>query len=88
MINLCPACGNPDLKELPFYNGDPLNSPSHEICACCGFQFGFTDLDLHITYEQWRQQWIAGGMVWDKGRSKPPQGWDPHQQLLNIDVRT
>jgi hypothetical protein len=85
-MNICPVCGYPDLNE-PAYDGTPgLHPGSLEICTCCGFQFGFHDDDRHITFEQWRNQWIAGGMHWDSGDSEPPPDWDPKKQLLNIDI--
>ncbi|MDR3450745.1 MAG: hypothetical protein P4M15_13550 [Alphaproteobacteria bacterium] len=82
--NICPVCGYPELSE-PAYN--EYKNPSFDICSSCGYQFGKTDDDNHITHEQWRSQWIANGMIWDKGYSKPPKGWNPEQQLQNIGVK-
>jgi hypothetical protein len=80
MHYLCPVCGYPELDEEPLdYSG--------EICPSCRFQFGYHDLDSHITFEQWRQQWITQGMIWDKGQSQPPPGWDPRVQLLAVGVK-
>lgn len=80
MTNMCPICGYPSLSE-PAYDG-PVGSL--EICPSCGYQFGYTDDDQHISHDQWRQQWVDGGMVWDKGRSEPPANWNPQQQLLKV----
>lgn len=79
----CPACG----YELGFepWRGD---SASDEICLCCSIQFGYDDAaggDLErrsALYVEWRADWIARGMAWDKGRSEPPQGWDPKMQMI------
>lgn len=87
MKNICPVCGYPELNTAPFYNGDPLNSPSMDFCSCCAFQFGVTDLDKHFTYEQWREKWIADGMPWRGLGQKPPKNWDPRAQLLYADKR-
>jgi hypothetical protein len=38
------------------------------------------------TYEFWRKKWIQEGMIWDKGQSDPPIGWDPISQLKNVGV--
>lgn len=84
MSFICPVCGYDGLQEEP---RTPSGGGSFEICPSCGFQFGVSDDDRGLGYEEWRQQWIAEGMVWDKGRSDPPQGWDPIRQLGQIDVR-
>jgi hypothetical protein len=78
---ICPVCGFPDLEEQP--RGEATGG-SYEICPSCGFQFGVSDDDQGITYEQWRQQWIDSGMIWDKGRTEPPTGWNPVEQLRNV----
>lgn len=80
--NTCPVCGYPGLGEPP---GRPLGGESYEICPSCGFQFGVTDVDRGITYEDWRQRWIGRGMLWDSaGIEDPPLGWDPSEQLRRI----
>ena len=77
---ICPMCGYPDLVK-PAYN---KGTPSFDFCGCCDFQFGWTDRDLGYTYDQWRKKWIAEGMKWDRGKSEPPKGWDPHKQLADL----
>jgi hypothetical protein len=81
MCHICPVCGFPELEEEP--RGE-LTGGSYEICPSCGFQFGVSDDDRGFTYEQWRQQWIDGGLVWDKGRTEPPPDWNPAEQLRNV----
>lgn len=78
---ICPVCGFPDLEEQP---RSELTGGSFEICPSCGIQFGVSDDDRGFTYERWRQEWIDGGMVWDKGRTAPPPGWNPVEQLRNV----
>ena len=79
----CPICGYDGLDEEPRPSAD---GGSFEICPSCGFQFGVSDDDKGFTYDAWRKQWIDGGMVWDKGRSSPPSGWNPVYQLARLGV--
>ena len=80
---MCPACHYPDLWFEPWHEG----SPSDEICPCCGIQFGYADAASgdperrKEIYTTWRAQWVKSGMLWDKGRSKSPPGWNPQQQV-------
>lgn len=87
---VCPVCGYPDLENQPH---DAEGGASDEICPSCGIQFGYSDepmacggpdLPPEEIYRLWRQKWIAEGMIWDKGRSKPPPNWDPQEQLRKI----
>jgi hypothetical protein len=81
---VCPVCGYEGLEEDP---RPPAGGGSFEICPSCGFQFGVSDDDRGFSYEKWRQHWIEEGMIWDKGRSSPPDGWNPVAQLGRIGVR-
>jgi hypothetical protein len=83
MSFICPVCGFPGLCEPP---RSPSGGGSYEICPSCSFQFGVSDDDLGYTFERWRKEWIRLGMKWDKGSSKPPDRWDPREQLRNIGV--
>ena len=77
----CPVCGFPDLDDPPrAENG----GGSYEICRSCGFEFGVTDDDLGITYEEWRERWIAAGRPWNGITIGPPSGWDPEAQLRKL----
>ena len=83
MTYMCPVCAYPALAE-PAYNR--TMGGSNEICPSCGFQFGVTDHDKHISHDQWRQMWIDQGMPWDSIGRKMPEGWDPREQLKKIGV--
>lgn len=89
VIFTCPVCGYNRLIKAPWTLED---GGSGEICPCCGIQFGYTDsaggsvIARHELYKDWRREWIANGMPWDKGRSVPPPGWNPVEQLKNIGV--
>ncbi len=87
MSNSCPVCGYPNLDK-PAYSDEKGAWPSLEICPCCGFQFGFTDHSQHITFEQWREQWIARGMLWQSIGIARPADWNPTEQLLKIREKT
>ena len=76
----CPVCGYPGLDEPP---RTEESGASYEICPSCGFEFGVTDEDRGISYEQWRREWIAGGMRW-WSRRRPPAGWDPLAQVREL----
>jgi hypothetical protein len=85
----CPVCGY-DLGFQP-WNGE---SPSDEICPCCGMQFGYYDATpegsegrLRI-YAEWRQRWIAEGMAWNSTGQAPPTGWNPVEQLKTVHLDT
>jgi hypothetical protein len=79
----CPVCGYPELQESP--RSPRTGGGSYEICPSCGFQFGVTDDDRGIGYEDWRTRWIEKGMPWDSaGIEEPPPHWDPHEQLKRV----
>ena len=83
---LCLSCGYNVFKDLGVYPWDS-DLPSDEICPCCGIQFGYQDMSRgkrDEIYAEWRERWTKGGMVWDKGRSKPPKNWNPVEQLKGL----
>ena len=76
----CPVCGYPGLDE-PAYSGAVA---SHEICPSCGFEFsGPLDQRRH---EDWRAEWVRGGMKWwAAGAGRPaPTDWNPTKQLAAL----
>jgi hypothetical protein len=82
MSYICPACGFDELTDPPY---DGLE-PSYDICPCCDYQFGRTDRDEEITFEEWRKKWINEGMNF-RFEAEKPEGWYPKKQLLNIGVK-
>ena len=80
MSFMCPICGYYGPVEPP----SAMGLPSYEICVCCGFQFGVTDLDRGFGVLAWRALWIAKGMQWRSSFSPPPVGWDPVKQLRRV----
>jgi hypothetical protein len=82
---LCRVCGYP-MDEPPWDCG----IGSQEICPSCGIQFGYDDArtDLHPRiYHERRERWVTGGMQWCS-TTPPPDGWDPHWQLLALAAST
>jgi hypothetical protein len=84
----CPVYGFDGLFGPP-WKGD---SPSDEICPCCGIQFGLDDWhegdadDRSPVYLAWRLKWIASGKKWwSKGPRQPPLNWAPDEQLRRVD---
>lgn len=84
----CPVCAF-DLDFEPWRQG----SPSHEICPCCGIQFGYHDsaggdaARARQVYENWRERWIGNGARWSSVGRRPPSGWAATSQLAKLGVR-
>ncbi len=76
----CPVCGYPGLEERPRSAG---GDPSYEICPSCGFEFGVSDDSDGLSYQDWRIQWIAHGMIWS-GSAPAPTFWDPKTQVETL----
>lgn len=79
MLYTCLVCGYPELDRDP--------NDSHDFCPSCGIQYGYDDLYLDISYEDYRAKWIKNGMQWQSRGVLQPPNWNPRQQLLNIGVR-
>ena len=80
MSNICPVCGFTSLREPP--RSPQTGAGSYEICPSCGFEFGVTDDDRGITFEQWRSRWVGLGKPWSSRGIEPvPDEWDPDAQL-------
>ena len=86
--NYCPVCG----YDLGFPPWKGL-SASHEICPCCGIQYGYDDMaegdhsKRNFIYKEWRSGWIKAGMGWDSIGIQPPRNWDPIKQLKNVELK-
>ena len=83
---ICPVCGYAGLLE-PAWSGD---SPSYEICPCCGIEFGYDDSSTtqkgrRTRHLELRAAWIAAGYPWWSTEQDPPTGWDPTVQLRRIE---
>ena len=77
----CPVCGFDRLKEAP---RSKSGGGSFEICPACGFQFGVSDDDDGLSYEEWREDWIERGMEWTSKGIAQPRGWKPATLLKSV----
>ena len=77
----CLVCGFDQLKEAP---RSKSGGGSFEICPACGFQFGVSDDDDGLTYEEWREDWISRGMEWSSTGIKQPRSWKPETLLKSV----
>ena len=69
----CPVCG---FGQMPFSPED------HNICSCCGTEFGYHD--LHISHAELRRRWQASGTPWFSKRMPQPEGWNAQDQLNKL----
>jgi hypothetical protein len=74
----CAACG---YRYLQLPQRAPSGGASHEICPACGFESGFTDDDQGISYEDWRERWVAEGCRWFSESKARPKRWNPMQDM-------
>jgi hypothetical protein len=70
MKNRCPVCG---FENMPFPPED------HNICSCCGTEFGYHDLLL--SHAELRRRWLERGAVWFSARMPPPADWSATDQV-------
>lgn len=76
---LCKVCG---LKQASLPWGADNKTPSFEICACCGVEFGYEDSTL-IAIKKYREEWINNGAKWFKPKETPLL-WSLENQLMMI----
>ncbi len=75
----CRVCGYEQL-EPPW--GEDGQSPTYEICSCCGVEFGYED-STKTSMKKFRDNWVAAGMQWSEKKQKP-DSWDCDLQFKNI----
>ncbi len=79
MYYICPVCGYDRLEEPTYIDG---RIPSHDICDCCGCEFGLDDC-TERQIEKYRQKWVNEGCRWFVPEMKP-ENWDIDVQLKNL----
>lgn len=79
---ICHVCGYAELDEAPW--GETGKIPSHNICDCCGIQYGYEDC-TNEAIRQYRQNWIESGGEWFD-ETKKPDNWSITEQLRNINI--
>ncbi|PRX63213.1 hypothetical protein B0I32_111207 [Nonomuraea fuscirosea] len=77
----CRVCGL--LQATPPW-GDDGRSPTWEICACCGTEFGYQDATPAGVLRA-RQAWTAKGYPWFQESERPP-GWRAEDQLVHAQL--
>jgi hypothetical protein len=75
----CRICGL--LQEDPPW-GEDDKTPSFEICACCGVEFGYEDINF-VSIRNYRARWLEEGAEWFDVKAKPME-WNLEEQLKNI----
>jgi hypothetical protein len=77
----CRVCGLFQDEDLPPWGLDG-RSPSFNICACCGVEFGYQDC-FPEDVKLFREKWIKKGSPWRFPEEKPTK-WSLEEQLKNI----
>jgi len=75
----CRVCGL-EQPEPPW--GEDGNTPSFNICPCCGVEFGYEDSTL-ITIRRYRDLWLENGAKWSVPKATPLK-WNIEEQLRHI----
>lgn len=78
-LYICRVCGAEQL-EAPW--GDDGESPTYEICDCCGVEFGYEDSTLQ-GIKKYRTKWLEDGAKWHSKKSEP-ENWSVVEQLSHI----
>lgn len=78
---ICRVCGYQYPIDNPTWEDE--ETPSHDICICCGNQFGYNDADVEQVRE-YRAYWISAGAKWF---GSTPQKIDIEQQFKNIPTK-
>lgn len=75
----CRVCGLIQ-AEAPW--GDDGQSPTFEICDCCGTEFGYEDATVAAAIRA-RALWLEKGAPWSDPKAMP-NGWNLETQLAQI----
>lgn len=79
---ICKVCG---LYYPEFYPwGENGEIPTHDICDCCGIEFGYEDSNEESVVTA-RNKWVENGSKWINDNKKP-NNWDYQEQLKNLSV--
>ncbi len=76
---VCRVCGNPQ-ADPPW--GEDNQSPTYEICDCCGVEFGYGDCTPKAI-KVFRDRWLVTGGNWKYPKYKP-DNWSLEEQMKNI----
>jgi hypothetical protein len=76
MNHECPVCG---FEAMPYPPED------HNICSCCGTEFGYHDLKL--SHEELFRRWWDQGAPWFSTALPKPAGWTAAAQVERMHLR-
>jgi hypothetical protein len=62
--------------------GPDGKTPSHDICPCCGVEWGYEDGTLEST-RKYRDEWVKNGTRWNVAGDKPAH-WSWEKQRAQI----
>jgi hypothetical protein len=75
----CRVCGQ--IQGDPPW-GENGKCSSHNICECCGVEFGYEDCTVKST-KIFREIWLSNGAKWWLPKEKPAN-WSLEEQIKNI----
>lgn len=82
--NNCRICGHRTVAP-PW--GEDDQTPSWEICRCCGTEFGYEDCTL-TSVKKRRAQWVAAGAYWSDSDAMPLDwSFADQQTAIPLDFR-
>ncbi|GDJ42217.1 hypothetical protein BvCmsKSNP075_02093 [Escherichia coli] len=79
---VCRVCGA-EHPEAPW--GDDGETPTYDICNCCGVEFGYEDSTVQ-SIKKYRAKWLDSGAKWMNKKSEP-QNWSVDEQLAHIPLK-
>jgi hypothetical protein len=83
-LQCCRVCGAYSEGFFPW--GESGLTPTHDICFCCGIEFGIEDSGSLEEIKAYRERWIDMGGEWCLLSAKPAD-WNLEEQLANIPDR-
>lgn len=78
-VYMCRVCG---LQQDEPSWGEDGNTPSFNICDCCGTEFGYEDATI-VAIKRTREKWLSKGAKWSEPKAKP-KDWVLEVQLKHI----
>lgn len=81
-LYICRICGSEQLEAPQSEDGE---SPTYDICDCCGVEFGYEDSTLK-GIKMYRSKWLDNGAKWYHKKSEP-ESWSLEEQLSHMQVK-
>lgn len=81
-LYICRICGSEQV-DAPW--GDDGESPTYDICDCCGVEFGYEDSTLQ-GIKIYRSKWLDNGAKWYHKKSEP-ESWSLEDQLSHVPAK-